>query len=49
MVADEGNVACSICRLRQVATSLQLVGNLVFTGGNKLFDVFYYSEVINFT
>jgi len=23
-----------VCRLRQVATSLQLVGNLVFTGGN---------------
>ena len=33
----EGNVACR--RLRQVAASLQSVGNLVFTGENKLFDV----------
>jgi len=32
----EGNVACS--RLRQVAASLQSVGNLVFTGENKLFE-----------
>ena len=35
--AEIRNVACS--RLRQVAASLQSVGNLVFTGENKLFDV----------